>query len=332
MKHKSAFTLVELTIAIAYMSILILSVALVISDTIASYRKGISMKLVNSAGRDLIEDFTSTLNDSPAISYTSLCATYYDSSPSAPGYSQYQACIADNAYNLIYQQWYADISTDNGATFTSTPVFGAFCTGKYSYLWNTGYTIADGYLARDYTNRATDHIPHAVLSYTYESVSRTDVSTFDSTPTGHNALNFRLLKIPDPLHAVCASRLVGDSYSYNSDFKTPFVANGDYSFNFEIRVIPGNVSTAYPLSAEPAELLPYSGTTLALYDYAVFRPAQNFTSKRLFYSASIVLATISGGVNAMSSSNYCSAPSDFSADFDYCAVNKFNFAMHATGS
>ena len=40
-----------------------------------------------------------------------------------------------------------------------------------------------------------------------------------------------------------------------------------------------------------------------------------------------------GGINVTAAGNFCAAPNDYGNDqnFDYCSINKFNFAARATG-
>ena len=60
-------------------------------------------------------------------------------------------------------------------------------------------------------------------------------------------------------------------------------------------------------------------------------PATNDLGKASFYSVSFILGTVQGGINVMSSGNFCKAPEEDDSNFDYCAINKFNFAAQATG-
>ena len=77
-----------------------------------------------------------------------------------------------------------------------------------------------------------------------------------------------------------------------------------------------------------------SAGNLALYDFKVFPPVRNESTKHIFYSATFILATLRGGVDIMASENYCtdrSLAGTLVTDFNYCAINKFNFSMRATG-
>ena len=85
------------------------------------------------------------------------------------------------------------------------------------------------------------------------------------------------------------------------------------------------------LSSQPSELLQDSDMSLALYDLVVSDSVLTKSSNHALYSASFILGTINGGINIMTESNFCQTPSNYSLNFSYCAVNKFNFAVRATG-
>ena len=71
---------------------------------------------------------------------------------------------------------------------------------------------------------------------------------------------------------------------------------------------------------------------LAIYDLYVSTPAESVAKNNLFYSVSFILGTIQGGINITKSGNFCATPDDYGIEnFDYCAINKFNFAAQAVG-
>ena len=296
MKKLKGFTLIEISIAIAFISILLITIALVTTDIVSSYRKGTAMKSVNSLGLDLISDFTSSISKAPSVTFANFCEYYAQEDARS-------ACNADHAYLFTFQKSKAAIYI-NDTTSTEAPIFGAFCTGKDSYIWNTGYALNRD----DYHLLDGNPIPSATLTYS----SAGETSTIS---------NFRLLKIDDPSRMVCMTHLV----DLNNDDKTYSLTNSN-----EFDISENIFGSEYNLSAPPTELITSTGS-LALYDLTVFPPTQDSTSKRLFYSASMILATISGGINILSTGDYCDPTSHNFLEFDYCAVNKFNFAMRATG-
>lgn len=85
---------------------------------------------------------------------------------------------------------------------------------------------------------------------------------------------------------------------------------------------------------------------LAMYNFTIFPATQHATTKQIFYSGMFILATYRGGVNIKSNGDFCEGSDNEDGsrdldsngnsemtmnDFDYCAVNKFNFSARATG-
>lgn len=289
--NKKGFTLIELSIAAAFISMLFIVIGVVTIGMISSYRKGLSMKSINTTGQDLIREFSAAIQESPSLNYSELCARYFNPSDSDKRDS-YNKCIENKAYRLIYQQWYSNASI-NGNSVTSTPVFGFFCTGKYSYAWNTGYTFAG-----------------SSSDYNFQSGSAPFVAgDFDGS-----GKQFRLVKFTDPDSIVCGSTLGSD-------------------YNVDMNEAENNTFDITTLNLTGTELLPYTENSLSLYNFVVYPPSQGTQSKRIFYSASMIIATITGGINIMTSGDYCKTPAEVEtrSDYDFCAINKFNFAMRATG-
>lgn len=111
MKNKHGFTLVELSLAIVFIAILLMTIAIATVHITAVYRKGMTIKNVNSVGRDLIDDFKRTISG-----------------------SKWGECEAAGE-----RCWIKKEVSDSGKD-----LHGAFCTGDYSYIWNTGYAIKEG--------------------------------------------------------------------------------------------------------------------------------------------------------------------------------------------
>ena len=53
---KKGFTLVELSLSIAFIAILSITVALIINDAISTYRRGLTLNQINTVGMDLVDD------------------------------------------------------------------------------------------------------------------------------------------------------------------------------------------------------------------------------------------------------------------------------------
>ena len=316
---KKGFTLIELSLAVAFISVLLLTVTLITNEIIQIYRKGYSIKAINQVGRDLIDEFQSSIVQSPPASISSFCSDKYRNDD-----TQQSNCENTNhGFYSIYQQFYASVkvtSGKNNANAKQVPVAGIFCSGKYTYLWNTGYLFNfDDYIFNESGNQKELREKHTLkIRYQY----RREDGTTATTTTGYGQKGedaFRLIKIEDTSGSICTNTLEGN---YPSAAQAIIGPGGTGNYVIEI---------PYVLSGEPEELLSKTDADLALYDLVVFEPARVAAAERLLFSGSFILGTINSGVDIMSSSNSCQAPSYFSSDFSYCAINKFNFTIQSSG-
>ena len=286
-ESRKGFTLVELSLSIAFISILSITVALITNDAISTYRRGLTLNQVNTVGMDLVDDIRVVVQSSPSKAVVGECLNNYSGSGNVSAKS---ACEGDVAQRfVVFNRKAADIGE-----MRNVPVYGAFCTGAYSYIWNSGYFDSGEY--------NMDGISRATLKYKNKNGAIVSVD------------NFRLLKVKDQQRAVCKVA-IGANYE-QVDINGGVIDISSY----------GNVGEdpEVVLANDPAN-------SLALYDLEVAPPAANSLGNSLFYSISFILGTVQGGINVISSGNFCKAPTEYNSNFDYCAINKFNFAAQATG-
>ena len=219
----TGFTLVELSLSLAFIGVLSLTTVLIINNTVLAYRRGLTLNQVNTVGMELVDDIRTTVQNSPAQGCTTL-----EGSPTAD-----TSCL----YFI-----------ENSAT----PTYGGFCTGQYSYIWQS--------------------------------------------PDGSSSF-FR--KISDPGRNVC-SAAAGVAFDINS-----YQSQGE-------------------------ELIS-DGSGLALYNLTVSAPATSNATNTAYYSISFILGTTSGGPSITATGDYCKPPEDAESNFNYCSINKFNFAAQAGG-
>lgn len=105
-RSQQGFTIIELLVAMAFVSMLLLGIALTVIQVMNIYNKGLTMKAVDQAGRAVSADIRQTL-------------------------SQSQPFSTDAALQL---QRYPDSDTDS-------PDGGRLCTGLYTYVWNYGKSM-----------------------------------------------------------------------------------------------------------------------------------------------------------------------------------------------
>ena len=299
--HMKGFTLIELSVAIGLVTILLVMVALVMNEIIKVYQKGLSIKSVNQIGRSLIEEFSDTITQSSSINVEQFCQKYTNA----------DLCRQDGAFSAMYQQFYTDNvkirGSDTSGEMQIVPIGGVLCTGKYTYVWNTGYVLGDVY----YKANESD-LKNQRMRIVYK-LGETD-TVLDS---------FRLVKVEDQSRSICIDNIGPYNYRTSISLTTPPTVEVSGSSKNGIKI--GR------LSSQPSELLQDSDMSLALYDLVVSDSVLTKSSNHALYSASFILGTINGGINIMTESNFCQTPSNYSLNFSYCAVNKFNFTAVASG-
>ena len=312
------FTLVEMALSMAFIGILSMAVVLIIVNTIASYRRGLTLNRVNTTGTDIVDDMRWAVSNSSSRAVSTDCYRYYPDKSAG----LLEACVNDGAKNFVTITKYANSiqitkrggNNDSVTTRYNVPIYGAFCTGTYSYIWNSGYFEMDNVLIDGVAGNKN----WAKLKYNNPNGRKIELN--NTTRANNSDRPFRLLKVRDDYRSVCVS-VVKKNNSYN------LPANSELGNVFDI--------TGYRnLSEEPIDLLlSDSDNDLALFDLYVAKPAESTTQKNMFYSVSFILGTLSEGIDIMASGSACVPPdSDGVVDnYDYCAINKFNFAMQANG-
>ena len=303
-KRKTGFTLVELSISIVFIAILSLAVVLVIMDTVSAYRRGLTLNQINTTGSDLVDDIMSAVQGSPAQSLKNDCALYIKNNMGT--------CEDEGGLSFTSFTRYGYVTVKNEGTNASyygntVPLWGAFCTGNYSYIWNSGYYFVDDYQT---------NIVAATLN-NYDSGDKP----------------FKLLKIKDEGRAICRSVFTrnGDGYTYPRSY------NGIRNSVFSVDYDASNPEMA------PEDLIAKE-SNLALYDLEIGTPSMGANDRSMLYPVSFVLGTIQGGVDVTVAGDNCAPPEaegegsgtnkGYRAKFensDYCSINKFNFAAQAIG-
>ena len=303
---RNGFTLIELSLSITFISVLSIIVVVMISNAVSAYHKGLTLNQINTVGAELVDNIRTTIQGSPAQSAVNDCSNVYVDP------NVVKECEEDNAKSFIYIEKYANNikigDRQIGDNDSGVPIGGVFCTGAYSYIWNSGYLYQGG----------ATHDPIS-LKYSIDGPS--------------NTISSRLLKVQDNERYVCkkAAGVVDSMQDANGNYN---VGSGEaYKDQIDNTTIVIDISSKM-INAEPEDLLAGS-VSLAVYDFTTALPADNSAANSLFYPISFVLGTIQGGIDVTANGNYCAAPEDYdrsgAEDFDYCAINKFNFAAIANG-
>lgn len=299
--NRQGFTLVELSLSIAFVGVLSLSVALIITNSISAYHRGVILDQVNSTGMEIVDDMRGAVQSSQARSTKSMCAMIYDTSTSG-----LSSCESDSGRGFVSLTRYATVEK-SGTSIGTLPVVGAFCTGGYSYIWNSGYFFNQ--------DSAVKNVARATFTYR------------NSSGATQTKSDFKLLKVRDVERSVCVSA-VGNSYNKNN------INTGSSDFNITGSNTSRWTKAEYDaLDEEPYDILNNSNS-LAIYELTSSMSGKSGVINSAFYSVSFILGTVQGGININSVGDHCNVPADYSAisgGFDYCAINKFNFAAQASG-
>ncbi|MBQ2639010.1 hypothetical protein IJF91_03025 [Candidatus Saccharibacteria bacterium] len=186
--RKKGFTFVELSLALVFVSVLLITIAWLTLHLTTVYEKGLAMKAVNSVGKELVDDFSRAVSASPALTIDSLCAKKYNKTTNQ---YQYNNCMNDSARKFSYQQRYNKVKI--AGVERIVPTNGVFCTGRYSYIWNSAYVLNP----TDYP-RATTGNYQATFNY-----------------SGGTNNNFRLLKVSDFNRELCTEHMDNSQYLYD---------------------------------------------------------------------------------------------------------------------
>ena len=322
-KSRGGFTLIELSLSLIFIAILSLTVVALIQNISASYRRGLVLNQVNTVGMDLVDDFRISIQNASSDPVTRMCEIYYPL-----GSADRNNCIEDGANSFVSVTKRAQVKAEgkyigDDAEDSYMPVYGALCTGTYTYIWNTGYfENGDGYADNPEVNQ------REVLGAS-PAVLGTKASSTASFVEKYK--DFRLLKVYDGERTICVNAMRDQNNSWDS---TSYVKSTDYKNN-RIKnefVISEEMLSSAENDEDIIELMKKNeAADLVLYELYVSRPALSATRQNLFYAASFIIGTRRGGINIKETGNTCKPPSDDYSELEYCAINKFNFAVMAGG-
>ena len=262
---RKGFTIIELVLAMGFLTTILVTIAILLIQIMSIYQKGLSLRAVNTMGQQLIDELSRTVGGSPIV-------------PNINPVPNDSGIVNEQSLATALRRYYvSNTIVEDGR---QKQINGVFCTGSYSYIWNTPES--------DPTNSASPN-----------------VLTLQYGETGERKI-YKMARVVDNTRRIC-QEAQGDSPASN------FI-----------------ISATDP---EPIELINTDEADLYLYDFTVFPATQNTITGQTFYSANFILGTMRGGINIMSNGDYCEdlASQEMVSDFSYCAVNKFNFAMRATG-
>jgi type II secretory pathway pseudopilin PulG len=258
--RKKGFTLIELMLAMTFVAILIIAIAILVMNIQGIYRRGIAMREVNATSRSIIDDITRAIHSAPVVAEDSHHAVEFINSGRVEG--------------------------------------GIFCTGFYSYIW-----------------RQADFLTNSPLT---------------GSVRVNNSPDYRLLKMRDVGRRLCDRDLLTSSAG--------LTCNNASRLTCQVGGI-NNLAPAIFGFSNQVELISSGGMELALFSFDIFEPARSNITGHVFYAGSFILGTPRGArtdaSGALFSTDACHPPVDTAVDkfdFQYCSINKFNFAASSLGA
>lgn len=303
---KSGFTIIELTLTMAFVAVLLITIAIVTTNIVTIYQKGLTLKAVNSVGRSLVDEFTTAISSAPTMDVANMCRNFVSDDTGR------EDCNKDDARNFFYQQYKGTASGIDLENQDNTQYGGVFCTGRYSYLWNTQYGIETGHTIK--------------VNYLDKSDNNRD--------TGNAA---RLVRFEDSTYRLCAAAI---DKSATNKYKSVFSSNPSNIVTLDIRNKADGL-TKNPIPDPDDGMLSEFDLDLVLYELSIFKHSQDSITRRVFTAGTFILATETGNVDITRSGDYCnvtragdetsSSIFNLGSEFNYCAINKFNFAARTAG-
>jgi type II secretory pathway pseudopilin PulG len=314
MTKKKAFTIIELMLAMAFLGTMLVGIASLTMRITNIYQKGLALRSINSIGREIISDLTRVTNAS---------RVNIDINPEVPESGKVEQKDIDAAR----ADYFLSTSDSEGRQLG-----GVFCTGDYSYVWNTADNLR---IARANEELKAKKYNDSNIKTALDN--RIYVISVGS-PTQYIIPKFA--RFIDKDRRACAhteaATSSGVAYEPAVDDKAGSIKKAPFLFSLSDTLTTDAVT----------ELIEDNESDLAMYNFTIFPATQHATTKQIFYSGMFILATYRGGVNIKSNGDFCEGSDNEDGsrdldsngnsemtmnDFDYCAVNKFNFSARATG-
>lgn len=302
---KKGFTMVELSLTLAFIAMLLITIAIITTNIVTIYQKGLTVKAVNSVGRGLIDEFTSAINTAPSVDTVSLCKNMLANDDT----NAVERCTKNKAFDYIFHA-----SQDK----EGRQLNGIFCTGRYSYVWNTYYGLEAGQVN--------------TLRYREAGMDTNDSKLID---------DIHLIRVEDPNYRVCSTVMT-------NSYQSTYGESNELNITRQRSVVDGN-GVLYNVPKPSTHMLDqFDELALELYELTIFPITQDAMTLRTYMSGTFILATSRGNIDIQRSGDYCqpdqtydemgnliegdsSSINNLGSEFNYCAINKFNFAARTAG-
>jgi len=139
---RQGFTLIELMLSMAFLSVLLIAIAMTVIQIGSIYNRGLTLKDVNQAGGALASELQRTIANS----------------------SSFNVKVGEVGSQYIVQDW-----------------GGRLCLGQYSYIWNYGIDIVNKHPSRNVYSNSTNDIRFIKVTdsnsiYCTETAKKVDIN------------------------------------------------------------------------------------------------------------------------------------------------------------
>lgn len=316
--RQKGFTIIEITISMAFISVLILSLLVIGMHLTALYNKGVTIRDVNTATRHMVRSLQDDISGAatrPVIIYKQVTGS---------GSSTVETPKVASSL---------EEASDNGAHYYNNDDGGRLCTGTYTYIWNYRKAFVEA-------NRSGGKTPHASPNKT---ISGSYVQYVEQTRNGISVVEpARFIKVEDVSRELCKKDFAAassDAHLARVGTKIP-AAFGDKAiavlgdserglivYNFRI-LSPeyGDFEAGY--KGESAGTSTNPGNDVATRFYSSFYTINTTIGSSLFNEEYI---GVQDDKNVGSTVNCGSKNIKGDAYAEYCAINNIEFVVR-TGS
>ena len=349
---KRGFSIVEFSASVAFLGMMLLGIATLMSNIMKIYNKGLTVRNVNETGEAVIDKIRSVISKSggeisinPTFASLGTNVVYIDDSSVRDTLSTYYIPL-DSTYS-------------DGGTTATVQAGGMFCAGDYTFVWNTAPSIQR---ATGYATSATSYSSGASFAGTWDS----DAGRVLYINTDKNPLNdYEHIKgLGDSIVKYISSNLYAPRLAFTEGISDVWQAKAGYSSYSNYCQVVRKYKSDKRYASDAAALtramidVPQSkkvwtdllapanksqDINLALYNFGVLPATTNVNTNESFYQISFTLGTVDGGADINRTGNYCSGKGKSYAKIDgtlttnttantqYCAINKFDFTAVQKG-
>ena len=281
--NRQGFTIIELMLSTVFIGSLLLVITLVVMQATSLYNTGLTIKEVNAVSRVVVRDMQQTIMNSDVFALR-----YYDDTATNP------VTKMASRFSEIQPGTRSDYYTNNAG--------GRFCTGTYSYAWNTGRAL------KAYNgDRGLSEFEGSPIQFIKTASGQDDPIKF--------------IKIRDTQKNLCRAALVDSTGAETRPDR--YLPSGDSGAQYQNVFGAGNNNLVlYKISIDAPGDQGVLGGVIGM-------PNVDIKATAPYYTISLVVGTQSGD-EIITTNETCSPPAEATVnESEYCAINKIDFVARS---